>query len=189
MEFFKILTYLLTILSILLVFAYWKNNLKFFFLFSAINDISGFLLWIVFSMSAQTLWIPINYLLLFSIHRQFLEKMKWFIILGIIPVLILNYFSSAQHQHYFVLLVNLFLISVFIKRFITEIISKNQISLFYFGLILLESIVLFNFVALLKDIKFGLDVYFAGLIGMILIKIFLIFIRNGVSIKLKHPDL
>jgi hypothetical protein len=189
MKLYLFLAYTSIFITVLVAFFYRQNKMNFFFILLAINDIIGIIASSFFSLSGQIFWIPINYLLLFSIHKQLWEKLKWLIILGIIPVIILNYFSSAQHQHYIVLFVNLFLISVFIKRFITGIISQNQISLFYFGLILLESIVIFNFVALLKDIKFGLNVYFAGLIGMIIIKIFLIIIRDGVSIKLKHPDL
>ena len=143
---FELITYLSILLSLLVAYLYRKHQFKFFFLLSALNDFIGFLLWIVLRKSGQDFWIPVSYLLLFSINAKFYKKFRNYIWLGFIFILIVNYFSTTIFQYYFILVSNIILFFIFARYFIREFLSTNKMSYFYFALVLYEILIILNFI-------------------------------------------
>ena len=179
---FLVLTYISVVLSLGLAYYYRNRQFRFFFILSGLNDLISTILWnLHLSNSSQNFWIPINFLLLFSAHEDFFLKWKKFILGGLILVIGLNFFSTTQIQHYFVLIINLYLLLVFLKFFASNVITSNKISLFYFLLVLYEIHVVINFLALIRNLQLGIHIYYIGLIAQIIIKSILLLMYKRVD--------
>jgi hypothetical protein len=185
MEFSKVLQLLTISVTILNAVYFWRSKLRFYFLFLALMDFLSFILWFFLPIVPQYIWVPLTYLLLFSLYEDFFKKFIIYILLGLVPVLIINHNLSTTEQHYFVMSVNIILLFLFIKEFMREFLNLNRIDLVYGGIILYQSIIVLNFIAIIRDIQFGATIYFAGMIAILLVKIWLIIIRNSKGIYIK----
>ncbi|MFZ1288470.1 MAG: hypothetical protein WAR79_00145 [Melioribacteraceae bacterium] len=185
MKFFEILQYLSLITILIAAFKYRSSSLSIFFGLLALNDIIGFVLWTFFSISGQSSWIPIFYLILFSTNKSFIKKWKIYILFGLILILLLNQYSTVKIQQYFVLMINVIIMFLFLRLLITEFVQKDEFRILYLILTLYQLLIIFNLMAFIRDLKIGLDIYFAGIIGIILIHIFLIVLKEDAFINIK----
>lgn len=181
MTFLILLPWIGVIASLTLAYYYRDRKFRLFFILSGLSDLISGLLWLIFSMSSQDFWIPILYLTVFSVNEIFLLNYRKIVLAGFIFVLILNYFATTQVQYYIVLLGNFYLLFIFLRYFAREIISSNNISVFYFLLVLYEVIIVLNFTALVRNIQLGLNVYYIGIIIQIIIKVYLIIIHKRID--------
>lgn len=179
----------IVILDFTVAVVYRKHPYNFFFLLLALNNILGIFLWYAFSLSGQAIWIPICYLLLLSTNLKFSLQWKWFAFIGFIIVMIINYFSNTIIQHYIALLTNLVLFFIFFRLFVKELFSNSEINFFFLMLVLYETIMIFNFVAIIKEVEIGIYIYHAGMIFQLLLKILLISLYKNPSLKLKTDQI
>lgn len=181
MTFLNLLPYIGIIISLTLAYYYRDRKFRLFFILSGLSDLISGVLWLIFFKSSQDFWIPILYLTVFSVHEKFLLNHGKTVLVGFIFVLVLNYFTTTQVQYYVVLFGNFYLLFIFLRYFTRDIISSNNISVFYFLLVLYEVIIVLNFTALVRNIQLGLNVYYIGIIIQILIKVYLIFIHKKID--------
>lgn len=179
--FIKIVPYIAILLNVCIAYVYRKSSYNYFFFLLALNDLISLVLWNLFNISSQAFWIPLNYLLVFSIHKRFRNKWKIWVLIGLFPILILNYHSNTSIQHYFILIVNFALLFMFLRLFSRKIFSFNELNLFYLILIFYESLVIIRFIAIIADVDLGVNVFYVGVIIQILISIALLIIRKSVK--------
>lgn len=179
---FHTVTHISTILTIILAFVYWKSSFRYFFLIHALTDASSLILWQVFSMSSQTLWIPLDYLLVFSLSKDFLAKNKHWILGGLIPILFLNFYSTTTIQHYFSLITSVIIMFVFLRYFVIELVNNNRLSMFFILMLFDVALTIVKFIAILRELEVGINVYYTGVFIQIFIAIVLILIRKGATI-------
>jgi hypothetical protein len=146
----------------------------------AIADISGFFIYHLFAISGQAIWIPIYFLLLFSLNINIFLKWKYWILGTTLLALVLNFYTTNTQQQYFVLCVNVFFLVRFVMFFIRHYLYKSKINLFYILMIISESVTVISLLAVLYEIYSGLNIFFAGMIIQIIIGILLIFTSNNV---------
>lgn len=170
---------------ILVAIYYWKGQYKYFFLFNSISDIISVILWEVFKLSSQSLWIPFNYLLLFSVDKNIFISKRYLIILGLISILFLNYFSTTFIQYVFVLVIHIILLFIFTRYFYKKYLSSNKLDLFYILMIIFEMNIIIRLLAIIREVNLGVNVFYASMIIQMLIGIFLIIIRKGAVISFK----
>lgn len=185
MNIYDLIPSISTILFILIAFYYWRSIHKFYFLLISFSDIISVIMMAIFSFSAQSLWIPIDYLLLFSVDKNVLVKWKYYILIGLLPTLTLNYYSTSYMQYIFGLTVNIILLFIFLRYFIKKYYRSGDLDLFYIAMILFEINIIVRLLAIIKGVELGVNIFFAALIMQIIIGIFLIIIRKGAVIKLK----
>lgn len=185
MKIYYIITFISIFFSILLAFLYRKHILRLYVLLQALDETSGILIWLILNKSGQSLWIPIDYLMIFSVFQlQFTDYAKIYL-WGIFPILIVNYFSTTQIQQYFCIIAHCIILFLFFRILIKKIIHTEKLDLLYSALIISHVIVIINLISIIRDVKIGIEIYFAGIIADILIKIFLIIAKNGVSFNIK----
>jgi hypothetical protein len=184
-----VLTGLIVIFDLTIAAVYRKHPYNIFFFLLASNNILGIFLWYAFSLSGQTIWIPICYLLMLSTNMKLSLQWKWVAFIGFIIVLILNYFSNTTIQHYVALLTNIVLFFTFFKLFVKKIFSNSEINFFFLILVLSETIMIINFIAIIKEVEIGIYIYHAGMIFQLLLKILLVILYKNPSFKLKTDQI
>ena len=185
MKAFEYIQILSILVWLVVPFVRIKSKHFYFFLFLGLNDFVGILLWYGFNLSAQTLWIPSFYLIVFSISKDyFLQKIKN-ILLGFIIILILNFYSTTFIQYIFVLLANIIILTIFARYLYWEFIQNDKISLFYMVMTFYGLFSLSKSILLVSNIMLGINAYFVGTILQIVIGLYLIFVRRDVKISLK----
>ncbi len=186
MKTFEILRYLSVFIGLLVACYYWKNKYRYFFTILAVNDIVSLLLWVLFSFSGQIFWIPFTYLLIFTIWEIPSKQKYLFVLLGLFPILLINYYSTNLFQQYFVIVSHIIILFLFIRKFIFIIFDKGIVNLFYIFIIIYEVVIILNFIAILSKIQVGINVYYVGMIIQIIVRMVLIYVRNGKSISLTN---
>jgi hypothetical protein len=138
----------------------------------------------VLKISAQMVWLPVNYLLLFSLNKQFLKKHKYWILGGLAAVVIINFYFTNTQQHYYVLITHVFLLFLFIRLLVTEIYKSNIVSIFYVVIIFYETLIILRFFPMILNLELGVNIFYVGIIFQILISIVLIIVKDKYKIKL-----
>ena len=182
MTYYEILSYLATILGVIIAVVYWKTNYSYFFSFQALSDLASFVLWTFFSLSSQTLWIPIHYLIASSVDKKFFVSNWKYILVGLVAVLIFNFFTTNVIQQYSVLATSFIVLFVFLRWFVMYYFNSDRINIFFLILIFHETIKVIKFLAILNDIDVGLNIYFAGVLIQIIVGVILVIIKNKVSL-------
>lgn len=170
--------------SLIVAIVYTGTKFRFYFWFGVSTDIINIMLWAIFSLSAQTLLIPLHYLILFSLNDEFFLRRKYWVLAGLIPILILNYFTTNRIQLYVLLGIYIILLFLFLRYFVLNLIKSNRISVFYITMIFYELIIIFKTIAVLNDSGLGINIFFVADIIQICIAIVLILIRNRVMIPI-----
>jgi len=184
MKYYDVWPSLSIIVFILVVFCYWKSRHKYFFLVNSLSDIISTASWLIFNFSSQTLWIPLNYLLLFSVDKNIFISKRYLFIFGLIPMLFLNYFSTTFIQYVFVLVIHIILLFIFTRYFYNKYLNDNKLDLFYISMIIFEINIIIRLLAIIREVNLGVNIFYASMIIQILIGIFLIIIRKGASIRI-----
>jgi len=166
------------IIWLIVPIVYRKNRHFYYFLFLGLNDFLLMVLWFLFSIFVQELWIITHSLILLLFDRYYIKKIKNLIFFSIIPLLALAYFSNSFMQSSFALLTHIILVFLFTRLLIQELYKKHYFNRFYFVLIFYELITIYKFIAFQKVINGGVEIFYIGTIIQILIGLYLIF-RNS----------
>jgi len=140
----------------------------------ALTDAIGIILWSVFSVSSQVIWMPFHYLVMVMLFKDHFFKWMKHYLAGFVLIYILNYLVLDHHQVFFVFVVHLIIFSLFTKQFIGAFYQDNAFSIFYFLLIFYEVITIFKVLAFMRDITVGIEVFFVGTLVQIFIGIAII---------------
>ncbi|MCB0745945.1 MAG: hypothetical protein KDC52_19135 [Ignavibacteriae bacterium] len=175
MEFYLIIAFISTLVWLTMPIVYRNNRHFYFFLFLALNDSLSIILWTVFSVSSQLLWIPIHYLILLSYERYWLTKYKFWILIGFIPILILTYFSTTKIQLFYVLVTNIALFLLFVKPLVVKFFNSH-LNLFYLVMSFYELITITKLIIFIKKGFLGMEAFYIGTIFQIIMGIVLIYI-------------
>jgi len=164
-------------------FFQFKSKHFIFFILIGLNDFIG-LIFYYSSISSQSLWIPILYLTVLGLEKDFfIKNLKW-IFSGLILVFMLNHYSSPLIQHLFSLLTSTIILIVFTWYFymdyINNIISKYYIILSIYGLFSVYQSTL-----LISKVELDLNIYFVAMTIKILIGVILIFIKKDYQFSTK----
>lgn len=157
----------------------------YFFLFLGISDfISGFS-WYALGTTSQALLIPILYLLIFSIDRDFfVRNIKWLLV-GLVFFFIINFYSTTYIQYLFSLVTDIVITTIFARLLYWEYLKNSKISLFYIVMTFYGLFSVYKSILMVGNINLGLNAYYATLIIQIFIGLFLIFVRKDCQFALK----
>ena len=134
-----IINYVSLIVWIIVPIIYRRHNIFYYFLFLGVLDIIAKILWTVFSISAPVVWFPFHYLMLVGFNRdRFYKNIKLYII-GLIPVLIINFTVSPPSIRFLVFLIHIIFFLFFVKLFTSQFLSSRKIDVFYTILIFYET--------------------------------------------------
>lgn len=185
MELYSLITISYIFLSYIVAYYYRKSKFRYFFFLGAFSDTIGMIFWLVFSVSGQSLWIPFHYLLIFSVSEKVVKRWFRWILIGLFPIIILNFYSTTSTQYYFVFISNLIILFLFLKYFIEGLLRNEEINIFFITMIFYETIILLKFLAIIRKVEVGVNVFFAGIFIQIVINIVLIIVRDRDTILLK----
>jgi len=165
---------------------YRRHKHFFFFLFLAMNDVIGVLLWNVFSISGQTSWLVFNYLMLVSINRDYFIKNLRIFLIGIIPISVIVMFLGPSQIVFLCFLVHLAIFFFFIKYLLSDYLLSGIVNKHYIILSFYLLISIFKLLAFMREITVGIEAFFVGTFVQIFIGIILIYLqlRNDESEKL-----
>jgi len=185
MEPFEYIQILSTLIWSIVPFRMIKSKHFIFFLLMGFNDFSSFFLWHLFSISSQTFWVPVSYLIVFSISKDFFIKKIRLVLLGFFIILIANFYSSADIQNVILLLFDVVVLIIFTRYLFWEYIISDKISLFYTVMTIYCLLTVFKTILMISNMFLGLNSYYVGTILQIVIGLYLIFVRRDVKISLK----
>lgn len=164
---------------------YRKHRHFYFFFFLIMNDLVGRLLNAFIPVPKQMAWLTFNYFMLISFNKDHLNRYWKYYLFGIIPIIIVSYNISSSQQIQILFFIHIIIFLIFIKYFLSHFFSQNEIDLFYFMMIFYELITLFKFLAFLREITVGIEVFYVGNIIQIFIGILLIIMQLRLSYKEK----
>jgi hypothetical protein len=161
-----------------IAYAYRDTKFNLFFLIIATTELISIGLWSFFSLSAQSMWIPMHYLLILSIKKEFILQNKRWIIISLIPILFLNFLTTNVIQHYAIMFANFIILIFFVRFLIDDFLRTNKFNYFFVAMILFQLVSVLRFIPLIRGVEMGLNIYFASLIVQILIQISLVLLSK-----------
>jgi len=180
---YNIIVYTSILIWVLLPFFYRNHQNFYFFLILALIDGIGFVLWNVFGISSQFIWMPFNFLLLVMIFPNHFFRYKLIYLIGFLLIFTLTFFISSPIQVFFCLVVHLVIFLLFAKEFLAEFYLNNSFSIFYLLLLFYEIIMIFKLLAFMRELSVGLDVFYVGTLVQAIVGILLIILTLNWKIR------
>lgn len=174
MQLYYTITILSTAIWLIVPFIYRYNRHFYFFLFLGLNDLIGYSIWYLFSVSAQSLWIPIHALILVTFDKKYSNKIKSWLLVLLIPMMVLSFFTDTYQQKLFVLFTHSILFLLFVRLFVNNFFNFNQISYFYLVLIFYQLVNVFKIISFMSELEFGLSSFIIGSVIQIAIGLYLL---------------
>ncbi|PIQ08517.1 MAG: hypothetical protein COW71_11385 [Ignavibacteriales bacterium CG18_big_fil_WC_8_21_14_2_50_31_20] len=185
MELYEYISILSTIIWMLIPFLLKKSKHFFFFLFAGLSDAIGLTLWYSLHLSSQIIWIPLFYLMVLGIDKNFFIRKIKLILTGLIPILIINYYSTTYFQYLFTFVANIIITTIFARYFYWVFIKNSKVSLFYLLMTIYGLFLVYKSILIVVNINLGLNAYYATTLVQIFIGLFLIFVRKDYQFSLK----